>query len=335
MSLTFRWFVLLAMLTLGSAAAMVQPYKPGEIVEYKASNFPEQWERGQIIREIPGGTQYLVREKPSQFFPEGFERAYATDAIRKPQAIAPAQPPAAARPAPTSPVPAAPIPKPAPTAARSAPAPAPGVTLPPPKGLLDKEHVIAYARQVIGPDPWGPKRDQALGQIRDYIKQHGTSFTVDDDFNARMTAQSTSFSHITWAVNSNHGPAPKLADYVGRYELTAANRGSRSYDRSGGTVKVTTTDSQAKSGKLEIKADGTYVWDVLGGDPPAKWLRGTWREVKPEENQPWEGGAAIWLEKAKQGYDCMMRMDRTPGWPGWIEVGMGKARTPVEYGKKQ
>jgi hypothetical protein len=329
MSLSIRWFVFLSIVTLGSLAASSQTYKPGEVIEYKASNFPEQWERGQIIREIPGGTQYLVREKPSQFFPEGFERAYALDAIRKPQA--PGQPPAASKPAPAPTTPVA-----TPSVSKPAPPTAPVAALPPPQGLLGKEHVIAYARQVIGPEPWGPNRDKALEQIRDYIKRHGTSFTTDDDFNARMSAQSTSFSHIAWAVNSNHGQPPKVSDYVGRYELTAASRGTKSYERTGSNrVRVTTTDAQAKSGRLEIKADGTYVWDVLGGDPPEKWLRGKWREVKPEENQPWEGGAAIWLEKAKQGYDCMVRMDRTPGWPGWIEVGMGKARTPVEYGKKQ
>jgi len=27
-------------------------------------------------------------------------------------------------------------------------------------------------------------------------------------------------------------------------------------------------------------------------------------------------------------------MDRQPGWRGWIEVGAGKGRTPVEYGRR-
>ncbi|MEW6306209.1 MAG: hypothetical protein AB1705_22310 [Verrucomicrobiota bacterium] len=316
------------------SAASAQPFKPDEVIEYKASGFPEIWERGKIIKELPGGTQYLVRQKPTQFFPEGFERAYPLNDIRRPQTAAPATTPA---PAPTAKAPTPPPPQqpakaapPATTPAQPAP-----VALPTARGLLDKEQVITYARAAMGANPWAnPNRDALLAQIREHIKQHGTRFTADDDFRARMNEQGTMSSHIGWAVDSNHGPAPKLTDYIGRYQLTAANRGSQSYERSGSRVKVTTTDSQAKSGQLEIKADGTYVWDLKGGDPPEQWLRGKWREVRPDENQPWEAGPAIWLERAKQGYDCMVRMGRQPGWPGWIEVGMGKARSPVEYGKK-
>lgn len=69
-------------------------------------------------------------------------------------------------------------------------------------------------------------------------------------------------------------------------------------------------------------------------DPETQWLKGRWREVKPGEGNTWEGGPAIWLMKAKQGYDYMVRVGRDPAWPGWIDVGMGLARTPVEYGRR-
>jgi hypothetical protein len=186
----------------------------------------------------------------------------------------------------------------------------------------------------MGPNPWNnPNRDAALAQIRDLINLRGVSFVKDDDFRARMDAQGTHSTHISFAVESNYGPAPQLNSYLGTWLLRAANRGSRSVSADG--RYVTTTDSQAESGRLTIEANGTYVWETLRGDPPAKWLRGRWRIVAPGEANAWEGGLALWLEKAKQGYDCMVRMDRTPGWPGWINVGPGPARTPVEFGRRQ
>ncbi|HEY1171490.1 MAG TPA: hypothetical protein VGH19_08990 [Verrucomicrobiae bacterium] len=113
-----------------------------------------------------------------------------------------------------------------------------------------------------------------------------------------------------------------------------ANRGSKSERREGSHVIVTTSDSQHESGAVTINKDGTYVWKFFRDDPPAKWLKGKWREVQSAELNQWGGGPAIWLEKAKQGQDYMVRMGRVPGWPGWIDVGMGAGRTPVEYGRR-
>lgn len=299
-------------------SAYAQQFRNGEVIEYKArGTYPPKWERGVFVRDLPGGKQYVIREKPNEFFPQGSEIAYPVDEVRRPgsaPAVAPATPGSTTTPAPAQ-------------------APAPRVALPG-GGLLAKEDVIAYARQTMGPNPWNnPQRDAALAQIRDLINQRGVSFVKDDDFRARMDAQGTNSSHISFAVESNYGPAPQLNSYFGTWLLRAANRGSRSVSADGRTV--TTTDSQAESGRLTIEQGGTYVWEVLRGDPPAKWLRGKWRTVAPGEANPWEGGLALWLEKAKQGYDCMVRMDRTPGWTGWINVGIGAARTPVEYGRRQ
>ena len=98
---------------------------------------------------------------------------------------------------------------------------------------------------------------------------------------------------------------------------------------------VRTTDSQAESGQLTINPDGTYAWQMGRGadQQQASTLRGNWRWVSAAEMQAWDGGPAIWLLKAKQGFDYMMRADREPGYADWIDVGMGKGRTPVEYGR--
>jgi hypothetical protein len=315
-----------AMVLVWSSTVQAQALKPGDIVEYPAYG---KWERGIVESELPGGRQLLVRRKPSEFYPKGDTAAYAPDELRRPAAES--------APAPAAPEPRAgaaqPFPvAPAPTAAtQRRPSGAADAA-----GLLGKEQVLAYAREAMGGDPWGnPRREAALSQIRDYIKARGTSFSADDDFVARMDKQGTMSSHIKWAVDLHRGAAPKVGDYTGKWALTAANRGSHSYTNEGGsTVRKTTTDSQAKSGLLEIKADGTYVWKLGPNDPPGVWLRGVWREAKPGEMNPWEAGPALWLERAKQGYDCMVRMGRDPAWPGWIEVGAGPGRTPVEFGRK-
>lgn len=318
-----------AILACGPTLAMAQaPYQPGEVIEYKVrGTYPERWQPGRFLRELPGGSQYLIREVPSQFFPEGSESAYAPADLRRPRDGAKPSGPvadAARQPAPTPKGPAA--------------APPGKAIATQGKGLLGKEELIAYARQVMGDHPFADSRhrEAALNQIRDTIKARGTDFQYSsgDDFSNRMNAQGTLSSHIGFAVNSNHGPHPRLDDYFGTFHLRAASRGSKSAKTDGSRVIVTTTDSQHESGALTINRDGTYVWVYLRGDPPAKWKRGKWREAGAEELLEWEAGPALWLLDAKQGGDYMVRMSREPGWPGWIDVGAGKGRTPVEYGRR-
>jgi hypothetical protein len=225
----------------------------------------------------------------------------------------------------------------APRAVPAAPLPV-GDPAPAGTGLLGKEELIAYARRVMGDQPFADswRREAALNRIRDTIKARGTDFqyAVGDDFSTRMNAQGTLSVHIGYAVNSNYGPHPRLEDYFGTFHLRAASRGSKSAKTDGSRLIVTTTDAQHESGALTIHRDGSYVWAYLRGDPPAKWKHGRWREVQPDELLPWEGGPALWLLDAKQGSDYMLRMGREPGWPGWIDVGAGKGRTPVEYGRR-
>jgi hypothetical protein len=303
------------------AFVSAQTFKTGDVVEYKRA-WGDKWERGVFVRLTPSGKQAIIREKPNPYFPEGSEAAYDLTDLRKPGAAAPESPKAAIPPLTLPGVPAAKA--------------APAANVPAGAGLLSKEEVIAYAKAKIGPDPWkNPPRDANLADIRDFIRARGTSFTADDDFRIRMDAQSSNSSHIGWAVNENRGPHPAIKDYIGTWLLRASNRGSHSAGTdSAGRATVTTTDSQAESGQLTINADGTYVWKPFRNDPESKWLKGRWRVVAPEEAHTWEGGPAIWLLQAKQGYDYMVRKERDPAWPGWIHVGMGKGRTPVEYGRR-
>jgi hypothetical protein len=74
--------VLVLISTVGLPVANAQNFKPGDKVEYKAQSFPEKWETGTIVRDVPGYRQVIIRQAPSQFFPDGFERAYALNDVR-------------------------------------------------------------------------------------------------------------------------------------------------------------------------------------------------------------------------------------------------------------
>lgn len=77
--------------------ASAQEFNPGEAVDYKTTESPSGWERGKVLREVPGGTQYIIVQKPNRFFPEGSERAYNLSDLRRPpkcskcQAVLPSQ----------------------------------------------------------------------------------------------------------------------------------------------------------------------------------------------------------------------------------------------------
>jgi len=112
-------------------SAQAQQFRPGDVIEYKAhGTYPPKWERGVFVRETPSGKQYIIREKPNQFYPEGSQIAYSVDEIRRPGAEAPA----AAAPAPT-------------------PAPAPARAAASPPARLPAGATISPARSPSSPPP--------------------------------------------------------------------------------------------------------------------------------------------------------------------------------------
>jgi hypothetical protein len=78
----------------------------------------------------------------------------------------------------------------------------------------------------------------------------------------------------------------------------------------GGTVDTAPGDgyiyrkneSIAKLGFLTIDAGGTYTWKVEPSDPPARYVRGTWRKATAAEMRL-QGGAGIVLQNAAEGRD--------------------------------
>ncbi|MEZ6088416.1 MAG: hypothetical protein R3C05_10395 [Pirellulaceae bacterium] len=212
------------------------------MIEYRVrGELPERWERGVIVREVDGGStrQFLIREKPNQFYPEGFEVAFDVKHLRKTTAKP--------RPAVLSGVnPSAPIVlNNDPTAVRPAPGIAPNVAGPAGTGLLTKDEIRAYAMRLFGEgDPFAnPRRELLLNHLRDYIKARGTNFQTDAAFSNQMSELGVYSVHMGYAIAANYGPAPSLKSYFGTFLLRAANRGSRSVSRQWAGVIVTTEDS--------------------------------------------------------------------------------------------
>jgi hypothetical protein len=60
-----------------------------------------------------------------------------------------------------------------------------------------------------------------------------------------------------------------------------------------------------KYGFITIRANGTYTWKVTPADPPARYIKGTWRNATKEE-MGLRGGAGIVLQKAAVGSDWIV-----------------------------
>ncbi len=269
------------------------------------------------MKAYEGGKQYLVREKPSRFFPEGFEKAYAVEDVRKPKDEKDSKD-----------KPAAPKPGDPKTAPKKSETGAP----------LTKDEVVAYAKSLFGAgDPFadGEKRDKNLNALRDHIKARGAAFEADGTFKYKDLPNGMYSVHIGSAIESNYGKHPKLDDYLGTFLLRTTNRGSKTSAKEGGRVVVTTTDAQYEAGALVIAKGGQFTWKLGRTDPESKWIVGKWREATADEMQPWEGGPMLVLEKARQGEDYTVRMCRVPGYEKWIDVGMGKGRIAASYGRPE
>lgn len=306
-----------ALAVIAVAAPAAAQFTPGQAIEYQSFG---QWEPGTVVRMTPGNTQVVIRQAPTTFYPEGFERTYDLNQVRPRQ-------PAAQAPAPAPGRAAGPPPAPGRAAGPAGGTPA----IPQGTGLLNQQQILDYARQALGPQPFAnPNRQQALDNIRDYIKTRGVNFQMSLDFSNQLGAIGANSVHISSAIGDNFGPNPTLQTYFGTFNLTSQVRGAQSVSQSGGRTVVTTTDAAARMGSIRINPDGTYVWNVQGD---GRTIQGRWREATAAEKQTWEGGPAIWLLNARDGQDYQVRADRQPGYQGWIDIGQGMGRIAVQYGQ--
>ncbi|MDO8359198.1 MAG: hypothetical protein Q7T08_04070 [Devosia sp.] len=196
------------------------------------------------------------------------------------------------------------------------------------QGLLSQNDVLAISASVMGNDPWvQPHREQALNDIRDFIKLMGVSFRPTLDFDKRMAAQDTSDVRISDAITVNYGPHPDLADYIGTFLVGDFQPGKvrREVNANGVTIYYSRYDEALEV--LEIRADRSFTWDVAGAERGLV-STGRWHEAQNDEKFAYEGGPGIILENAQSGYDYTVRIRRQADFQGWLELGLGRARSP-------
>ena len=216
--LTLGFFALIQ--TLNFTGVHAQSFKPGDKIEYKAQNFPEKWEAGTFVRDVPGGRQVVIREAPSQFYPEGFQRAYTLNEVRAAGSAAPAPAPnppqqaqvAPARPAATPQAGRPPRADPAP-AIEPAPQAATG------GGLMSEQDILGVLNQ-LGSNPWGPNRAQVISELARQVKARGVNFHFSSSTPFyQQIAKYGATSEITFPLGDNFGPPPARSSMLGAWRM--------------------------------------------------------------------------------------------------------------------
>jgi len=319
--------------TLRLAAEETHPnYTPGQKIEYREA-IGGKWEPGTFVGETPGGSQPIIRRKPSQFYPQGDQTAYAWADIRP---AAPAKEPAPpAIPAPPAPpaIPPLPVPPPIPAfPVPPAPAPCPAVKPDPAKPLapatapagapLPEAEILDFLSGRLGTTPFADsaKLQQTKNDLGALIKARGTAFrhtSAISDFGQKISAFGMT-SEVTGPLTHNFG-APNTQDWLFGSWVTSKTGLPVRYVE--GDKLVTWLEiGAANTGTVSITKDGTYRWNT---DSAQGVIEGKWHPASPAESGD-HGGASVVLEKAKNGEDWHAFKYRAgnPGeeWLGLAEV---------------
>ena len=306
--ISFSVLIALALLSVQSKAQDdVNSYKVGERVEYKDRSYPEVWKEGTVVRVYPEYKQVLVHWDPRPDYPQythdgvsSYEQAYNINDVRHIKARANEQPARENRGASNT----------APNEAangRKEKGDAPKATNNG-GGLMTKEEILGYIR-TNGYANGQPKHDpQVCKDIIEQIKQRGVKEPLapgKDDLspiaeNGCFGAQNTD---VVAASRSNIG-TPTTLDWLSGTWLMYVIGGTVDTAPGDGYI-YRKNESIGKLGFLTINSNGTYIWKVEPVDPPAKYLKGTWRKATKEEMNL-QGGAGIVLQKAAEGSDWLV-----------------------------
>lgn len=264
-------------------------YKPGQQIEYKAERYPEKWEPGAVVRMTPEGKQVIIRQKPSQFYPDGFQSAFSLEDVR-------------------------PLTRPGSLKSETLqPNPQAGQlddTKAEPKdagggdgaGLMSQQDVLSFLQNRLGSgDPFmNPRREQALQELRKEILRRGVSFRYHSigQF-ANEIGKFGAPTGVTFAMSENYGPPAKRISLFGKWYIakvgatTTLSRGGDVYQRQ---------EYGANAGSLTVNEGGTYIWNS-----PSGVLKGQWRKATPEEMAKSDkGGEGVVLLNAKSGLDWLV-----------------------------
>lgn len=268
-------FLTAGFVIVGASAALAMAQKPGDKVEYKAQNWPEKWEVGTFVKVLPGGTQVLIREKPTEFFPEGSEKAYALSEVR-PIAKAPVNDPD---------TPPNPPDNPRDDEPGRGDNPAGGPQ-------MSQQDILAYLRNRLGDgDPFrNPNRLRILEELRAEVLRRGVNFRFHGigDF-ANKVGKYGAPSNFDAAMTDNFGPLAKVNELYGKWLFTKV--GAPGNPRFGND----------NDGSLVVNANGSYVWNTASGV-----VRGNWRKATADEmDKVDKGGEGLVLQNAKSGSDWL------------------------------
>jgi hypothetical protein len=281
------------------------PYQPGDKIEYRRTSSSD-WEPGEVLKILSGGEQVLIREKPNQFFKDGFERAYSLADVRR-------------RTASPEPKPGTPKPKVNPAA--------PIVTTGKP---LTQREVLDYLRTRLGDQPFQhPEHEKIKKELAELIKRRGVDFRYEtiSEFGNELSKFGAT-SDITFPIHANFGPPAKRTTLFGTWSMDIIGA-TTTFVRDNTLYRK--MEGFAKGGTLVINPDRTYAWKAYASDQPAKELRGTWREATAEEMKH-EGGEGLVLLAAKSGWDWLVTRDRGAPKGDWIRVTEFTSRQVTEYG---
>lgn len=277
-------------------------FKPGDKIDYLDYG---KWETGgTFVGETPGGKQPIIRKRPNEYDAQGSQTAWDWERIRPtPGANPPAQPP--------------PAPQPPRDPPRQDP-PAPPADDPPEPGgdedggegngcgaVLTQNDITGFLRRKLGtqkPFEWQKKErveNELAGMIRDcgvgfrFVNNDAFSYKLDSDFYPTTILRNP--------LTTNFGPPTPKGWYNGTWLITTQ---SEDY-----WLIVA-----ARAGFLTINGGGdggTYIWKYGPNDPPAKYVRGTWRYATVEEMKvSFQGGAGIVLLNAVGGDNWLVRHNR-------------------------
>jgi hypothetical protein len=296
------------------AIAQKKDYKPGEKIEYLAETYPKEvWEVGTFVEASPGGSQPVIRQKPNEFFKEGFQLATQWEKIR-------------------------------PLGAGKATADTERKTQETKNkentaettndfgtGLMTKEQVLHFLQTKLGDKPFeNPRREAVIKELNEMIKARGVDF--------RSSEMSQEYSRNLYAANGsgvliplsyNYGEPTKQSWLMGAWRL----------DKIGAAVDYVKNNRVYRQGEigvgnvgtLTLNANGTYVWKAANAKDSTD---GKWRQATSEEMN-YQGGFQIVLLKAKYGEDWIV-MKNTSQYIKWeaIVVAQVNSRAIKEHGSR-
>lgn len=300
------------------AIAQKKDYKPGEKIEYRSSGYPEIWEEATFVGTTPDGSQPIIRQKPTEFNREGFQRATSWSDIRSLSAKSENKAPVNTKRTNNTKVEDS-------TNNEE-------TTMDFGGGLMTQAEVLGFLQTNLGDKPFeNPRRDEIKKELAAMIKARGLDFrfsSSDTVFGNKLAKYGAVTSDITFPLGDNYGEPTSQSWLMGAWKLgkigsavdyTKNNRVYRQGEIGVGNV-----------GTLTLNSDGTYVWKSA----TAQSTSGKWREATKEEMKS-KGGDGIVLLKAKSGYDWIVTKDRTTTLKGeWLNISELGTRQINEYGSR-